>query len=59
MPAYAKRTIDRFEEREKALGLLGRGKPLHLSFSHAGWLMRILGSIVKVAALSAATSRHY
>jgi hypothetical protein len=51
MPTQSKGSVERFEYREKALRLLRRFETLHLSFSYAGWLMRVLGSIVQITAL--------
>jgi hypothetical protein len=51
MPAQSKGSVERFEHREKALSLFRRFEALHLSFSYAGGLMRILGSIVQITAL--------
>ncbi len=51
MSAQSKGSVERFEHREKALCLLRRFEALHLSFSYAGWLMPVLGSIVQIAAL--------
>jgi hypothetical protein len=42
MSAKSKRSVDRLEHPEKTLSVLWRLKALHLSFSHAGWLMRVL-----------------
>jgi len=52
MSARAKDGVDRLEHTEKTLSVLWRLKALHLPFSHAGWLMRVLGSIVQITALS-------
>ena len=52
MSAQAKDSVDRLEHTEKTLSALWRLKALRLPFSHADWLMRVLGSIVQVAALS-------
>jgi hypothetical protein len=51
VPAHAKGSVDRFEDREESLRLLLRLKALHLPISHAGWLMRVLGSAIQIATL--------
>ncbi len=51
MSAQAKGGVDRLEHTEKTLSVLWRLKALHLPFSHAGRLMRVLGSIVQITAL--------
>ena len=51
MPAHAKECVDRLENREEMLGLLRRLKALHLPFLHTSRLMRVLGSVIEVAAL--------
>jgi hypothetical protein len=48
MPSHAKGGL---EDREEALRLLRRIEALHLPFSYAGWLMRVLGPIIQVMAL--------
>ena len=52
MPAHAKGCVDRLENREETLSLLRRLKALHLPFLHTSRLMRVLGSVIEVAALS-------
>ena len=52
MPAQLKGSVDRFEHREKSLCLLRRFEALHLSFSYAGGLMRVLGPIVQISVLT-------
>ena len=42
---------DRFEDREKTLCVLWRLEAFHLSISHSGRLMRVLGAVVEIAAL--------
>jgi len=51
MTAGAEGGIDRLEDREKTLCVFWRLKALHLPFSHAGGLMRILGAVVEIATL--------
>jgi len=51
MPAHAKGCVDRPENREETLGLLQRLKALHLPFLHTSRLVRVLGSVIEVAAL--------
>jgi Phosphatidylethanolamine-binding protein len=51
MSAQAKGSVDRLEHTEKTLSVLWRLKALHLPFSHADWLMRVLGSVVQITAL--------
>jgi hypothetical protein len=51
MPTQSKRSVDRFECRQEALGLLRRLEALHLSLSDTGWLMRVLGSVIQIAVL--------
>ena len=53
MPAQAKGSVDRLEHTEKTLSVLWRLKALHLPFSHTGWLMRVLSSVVQITALPA------
>jgi len=56
IPAQAKGSVDRLERTEKALSVLWRLKALHLPFSHTGWLMRVLGSVVQITACRCSTS---
>jgi len=51
MAAQAKGSVDRLEHTEKTLSVLWGLKALHLPFSHANWLMRVLDSIVQITAL--------
>jgi len=52
MPAQAKGSVDRLEHTEKTLSVLWRLKALHLPFSHTGWLMRVLSSVVQITAFA-------
>ena len=51
MTARAEDGIDRLEDREKTLCVLWRLKAFHLPLSHAGRLMRVLYSVIEIAAL--------
>jgi len=51
MTARAEDGIDRLEDREKTLCVLWRLKAFHLSFSHPGGLMRVLGAVIEIATL--------
>ena len=45
-------------DRDEALNLSGRLEPLHLSFSSAGWLVRILRPVVQPLVLAVLDARH-
>ena len=52
MATQAKGSVEGLKQREEALCVLWTSKMLLLSFLDPGWLMRVLGPIVQVAALS-------
>ena len=51
MSAQSKKSVDRLAHTEKTLSVLWKLKAFHMPFSHAGSLMRVLGSIVQITAL--------
>ena len=51
MPPWPKGSVDRLEDRKESLSLFRRLEAFHLPLSCAGWLMGVLGSVIKIAAL--------